>query len=54
LYFARRHLADPQLEFVDMPTFSPPEVEMDPELIKMYEKEVEEGTFKKSAIFAIC
>jgi GTP-binding nuclear protein Ran len=41
LWLARKLAGDPNLEFVAMPALDPPEVQMDPELLKQYEKEIE-------------
>lgn len=41
LWLARKLAGDPNLEFVAMPALDPPEVQMDPELIKRYEQEIE-------------
>jgi GTP-binding nuclear protein Ran len=38
---ARKLAGDPNLEFVAMPALDPPEVQMDPELVKKYELEIE-------------
>jgi len=38
---ARKLAGDPNLEFVAMPALDPPEVQMDPELLKQYEREIE-------------
>lgn len=43
LWLARKLAGDPNLEFVAMPALDPPEVQMDPELLKQYEKEIEEA-----------
>ena len=40
LWLARKLAGDPNLEFVAMPALDPPEVQMDPELLKQYEKEI--------------
>jgi GTP-binding nuclear protein Ran len=37
---ARKLIGDPNLEFVAMPALAPPEIHMDPEMIRQYEKEV--------------
>jgi len=39
LWLARKLLGDPNLEFVAMPALAPPEVAMDPEMIKRIEEE---------------
>jgi len=41
LWLARKLAGDPNLEFVAMPALDPPEVVMDPELIKKYNEEIE-------------
>jgi GTP-binding nuclear protein Ran len=41
LWLARKLAGDPNLEFVAMPALDPPEVQMDPELLKQYEREIE-------------
>lgn len=41
LWLARKLAGDPNLEFVAMPALDPPEVQMDPELVKKYELEIE-------------
>lgn len=41
LWLARKLAGDQNLEFVAMPAIAPPEVQMDPELIKKYELEIE-------------
>ena len=41
LYIARKLAGDPDLEFVQMPAVLPPETEVDPETIKVYEDEIE-------------
>lgn len=41
LWLARKLTGDPNLEFVQMPALQPPEVQMDPETIRNYEKEIE-------------
>jgi len=41
LWLARKLAGDPNLEFVAMPALDPPEIQMDPELIKRYEQEIE-------------
>jgi GTP-binding nuclear protein Ran len=43
LWLARKLAGDSNLEFVAMPALDPPEVQMDPELLKQYEKEIEEA-----------
>ena len=40
LWLARKLLGDPNLEFVAMPALQPPEVQMDPSLIKQYEADI--------------
>lgn len=41
LWLARKLAGDPNLEFVAMPALNPPEVHIDPELLKKYEQEIE-------------
>jgi len=41
LWLARKLLGDPNLEFVAMPALAPPEVQMDPEIAKLYQQEIE-------------
>jgi len=41
LWLARKLAGDANLEFVAMPALDPPEIQMDPELIKKYELEIE-------------
>jgi GTP-binding nuclear protein Ran len=41
LWLARKLAGDQNLEFVAMPALDPPEVQMDPELVKKYELEIE-------------
>ena len=41
MWLARKLAGDPNLEFVAMPALDPPEVQMDPELVKKYELEIE-------------
>jgi GTP-binding nuclear protein Ran len=41
LWLARKLAGDMNLEFVAMPALNPPEVQMDPELVKKYEQEIE-------------
>ena len=41
LWLARKLAGDMNLEFVAMPALNPPEVQMDPELVKKYELEIE-------------
>jgi len=41
LWLARKLAGDPNLEFVAMPALDPPEIQMDPELVKKYEQEIE-------------
>lgn len=36
-------MGDANLEFVEMPALEPPEVEVDPQLMQHYEKELEEA-----------
>jgi len=43
LWLARKLAGDSNLDFVAMPALDPPEVQMDPELLKQYEKEIEEA-----------
>lgn len=40
LWLARKLVGDPNLEFVAMPALDPPEVQMDPEMIRKYEQEI--------------
>ena len=40
LWLVRKLVGDPNLEFVAMPALAPPEVEMDPTLMKEYEKDL--------------
>lgn len=40
---ARKLIGDPNLEFVAMPALAPPEIQMDPAMVKQYEKEVEDA-----------
>lgn len=37
---ARKLLGDPNLEFVAMPALAPPEIQMDPDMVRQYEQEV--------------
>lgn len=48
LWLARKLAGDQSLEFVAVPALEPPEVSMDPELLKQYEKEIEDA--KKAPI----
>ena len=41
LWLAKKLVGDPNLEFVDMPALQPPEVYMNPEFVKQYEKVLE-------------
>jgi len=41
LWLARKLAGDANLEFVAMPALDPPEIQMDPELVKKYELEIE-------------
>lgn len=41
LWLARKLIGDPNLEFVEMPALAPPEVNMDPNLAALYEKELQ-------------
>ena len=41
MWLARKLVGDPNLEFVAAPALAPPEVTMDPQMIKNYEKELE-------------
>ena len=41
MWLARKLAGDPNLEFVAMPALNPPEVHIDPELLKKYEQEIE-------------
>lgn len=43
LWLARKLVGDANLEFVEMPALEPPEVEVDPQLMQHYEKELEEA-----------
>jgi len=43
LWLARKLAGDANLEFVAMPALDPPEVHMDPELVKKYEQEIEQA-----------
>jgi len=43
LWLARKLAGDPNLEFVASVALEPPEVQMDPELIKKYEQEIEQA-----------
>lgn len=43
LWLARKLVGDSNLEFVAMPALQPPEIHMDPELIKQNEKELEQA-----------
>lgn len=43
LWLARKLAGDANLEFVAMPALDPPEVHMDPELVKRYEQEIEQA-----------
>lgn len=43
LWLARKLAGDSSLEFVAMPALDPPEVQMDPELLRQYEKEIEDA-----------
>lgn len=45
LWLARKLAGDMNLEFVAMPALNPPEVQMDPELVKKYELEIEVNLF---------
>jgi len=36
-------VGDPNLEFVEMPALEPPEVQLDPNLMQRYEKELQEA-----------
>ena len=40
LWLARKLVGEPNLEFVEMPALEPPEITMDPEMVKMYEDEI--------------
>jgi len=40
LWLGRKLLGDPNLEFVEMPALTPPDVQMDPNLAKVYEDEI--------------
>ena len=41
LWLARKLVGDPNLEFVEMPALAPPEVQMDKDLAKQYEQELD-------------
>lgn len=41
MWLARKLIGDPNLEFVEMPALAPPEVNMDPNLAALYEKELQ-------------
>lgn len=43
LYLARKLIGDPNLEFVAMPALAPPEVQMDPQMVAIYEKEIQDA-----------
>ncbi|CAJ0944774.1 unnamed protein product, partial [Mesorhabditis belari] len=43
LWLARKLLGDPNLEFVAMPALAPPEVQMDPDMIQQYERDLKEA-----------
>ena len=43
MWLARKLAGDANLEFVAMPALDPPEVHMDPELVKKYEQEIEQA-----------
>lgn len=43
LWLARKLVGDPNLEFVEMPALEPPEVQLDPNLMQRYEKELQEA-----------
>ena len=38
---ARKLVGDPNLELTAMPAIAPPEVQIDPEILKQYEQEIE-------------
>ena len=46
MWLARKLAGDANLEFVAMPALNPPEVHIDPELLKKYELEIEVNSFK--------
>jgi len=43
LWMARKLVGDPNLEFVSMPALLPPEVQVDHNLMKQYEEELEKA-----------
>ena len=43
LWLARKLVGDPNLDFVAAPALAPPEVQMDPEMIKNYEAELHQA-----------
>merc|ERR1712076_87755 len=43
LWLARKLIGDPNLEFVEMPALQPPEVLIDPNLQKQYEKDLQDA-----------
>ena len=53
MWLARKLAGDANLEFVAMPALEPPEVQMDPEVAKKYELEIEviNNPFSKCSIF---
>jgi GTP-binding nuclear protein Ran len=44
LWLARKLVGDPNLEFVAAPALAPPEVQMDPQMIKAYEDELKKAS----------
>merc|ERR1711953_1179099 len=44
LWLARKLIGDPNLEFVASPALAPPEVQMDPQMIKAYEDELKKAS----------
>jgi len=43
LYLIRRLLGDPDIQFIEQPSVKPPEVEMDPQMAQMYEREIQDA-----------
>ncbi|XP_064620405.1 GTP-binding nuclear protein Ran-like [Lineus longissimus] len=43
LWLGRKLVGDPNLEFVEMPALTPPDVHMDPKLAQIYEQEIREA-----------
>ncbi|CAH8445308.1 unnamed protein product [Heterobilharzia americana] len=41
LWLARKLVGDPNLEFVEMPAMEPPEIQIDPNLVRQYEQEIQ-------------